>query len=367
MLSFKQFVLVGLTISEIIRERIKSGDGRVQFELTCNATAATCSQVKKVLFVAGECLDNVIKIKKPIVALLNYYDFCHGNATCSSGLVGAASHNDVEMDNEYGNYFYPQALVKQIGTEKMINGHINPYDMHIHLNAGYQFHFIGNVSFSQQQISLVKVVSHEMLHGLGIASFFRVLNRTQNLIMPLYNRDPKGNMRFIQNIFDSRLYIRATDTPLSSIIDKMNTFSSNITNHTALLHTPYIEKIKVLSSLLTTNGSIYFLTNNNNQVDIETGYKDYRPGSSVSHLDGAYYYSKESTMIPTAQNGNGKDSIADYLGWYTAPYGPLALEVLASLGYTLKKPKWGHSLGGLVHRFRQDKARRRKKRQASRH
>ncbi|KAJ9057042.1 hypothetical protein DSO57_1026266 [Entomophthora muscae] len=60
-------------------------------------------------------------------------------------------------------------------------------------------------------------------------------------------------------------------------------------------------------------------------------------------------------MIPSASGRNGLDSISRYIGWYTAPYGPLTLEVLATLGYTMKKPTWGPSLGGIIQLLRQEK------------
>ncbi|KAJ9048168.1 hypothetical protein DSO57_1037739 [Entomophthora muscae] len=68
-------------------------------------------------------------------------------------------------------------------------------------------------------------------------------------------------------------------------------------------------------------------------------------------------------MIANAMYEKGKESLARYIGWYTAPYGPITLEILATLGYTMKKLTWGHSSGGFIQLVRQDYENARKKRQ----
>ncbi|KAJ9072408.1 hypothetical protein DSO57_1027807 [Entomophthora muscae] len=331
-----------------------SGDGNVQFDLVCNTTATMCSQVKKVLFVAGECLNNVIEIKRPIVVSFKYYDFCHGNQTCRSSKLAETHKSIMQLNGTYEDHVYPQALVKQFGPKEIRRGKYSPYDIEISLNADTNFHIVGQVKHTSETIQLLDTVAHEMLHGLGFFSSFQPLG-ADNLAMPSNLISRKKHLIFVKSIFDSRLYIKETNQPLSSIIDKLNSFPRITTNHTTLLKPPYIETIKELTTLLTTKGSIYFLTINNRKVCIETGYTDFVPGSSVSHLDRAYGSTIEHIMIPSASGENGLDSISRYIGWYTAPYGPLTLEVLATLGYTMKQPTWGHSLGGIVQLLRQEK------------
>ncbi|KAJ9064121.1 hypothetical protein DSO57_1033724 [Entomophthora muscae] len=341
----------------MIPERIKSGEGRVQFDFACNATAVECSQVKRVLFTAGECLDNVIVITNPIIVRASYHDFCRGNASCIPGAVGSASPNQIELGGNHKNYSYPQALVKQIGSERMVDGRIREYDIYMNLNSKYKYQMVGKVNFTYEEFSLLGVVAHELLHGLGILSSFYTLDFTQNLVKPSHVTDANGQLRFTENIFDSHLYIRETEKPLSSIIDKLNSLPkiTKPQNESALLYPPYIEPITELSTLLTTPNSIYFLTNDNSKVYIETGLKQYSPGSTLHHLDQSYIVTKDSEMIFYTKRGEGNDSISSYLGWYTAPYGPLTIQILATLGYTLKKPTWGHSLGGIIQLLRQNK------------
>ncbi|KAJ9057041.1 hypothetical protein DSO57_1026265 [Entomophthora muscae] len=88
--------------------------------------------------------------------------------------------------------------------------------------------------------------------------------------MPSNLSSRKKHLIFVETIFDSRLYIKETNQPLSSIINKLNSLPRITTNHTTLLKPPYIETIKELITLLTTKDSIYFLTINNRKVCIET-------------------------------------------------------------------------------------------------
>ncbi|KAJ9072410.1 hypothetical protein DSO57_1027809 [Entomophthora muscae] len=356
MLSFKHSLLVGFACAAF-HQRIKSGGGRVQFDLTCNNTAVVCSQVKRVIFAAGESLDNVIVITNPITVSVNYYNFCDGNEKCSSGAIGVGSLNKIELGGNHKNYSYPQALVKQMGFERMVDGTIEKYDIYISLNSQHKFQMAGKVNFTSEEYSLASVVAHELLHGLGFLCSFGGLDFEQNLVKPHHEIDDNDQLRFTETIFDSHLYIRETEKPLSSIIDRLNSLPkiTKPQNESALLYPPYIEPISELSTLLTTPNSIYFLTNDNSRVYIETGLKQYSPGSTLKHLDQSYFFAKDYTMIQHATRGEGIDSISSYLGWYTAPYGPLTIEVLATLGYTVKKPTWGHSLGGIVQLLRQDK------------
>ncbi|KAJ9063771.1 hypothetical protein DSO57_1027810 [Entomophthora muscae] len=364
MVSFKHLLFLGLSFSQTTPKRIKTGEGRVQFDFVCTISDQTCGQVKNVLIAAGESLDNVIEIKKPIVISVKYYDFCDGNTTCQSSIVGSTHASEMQLGSKYNDYNYPQALVKQLSPREIKSGSYGLYDMEISLNARMKFQMVGKVKHASNEISLLDTVSHEMLHGLGFIAPFMPLSSEQNLILPISKFNRKGCIKFTQSIFGSRLYIQKTNTPLSFFIDKLNTPSSNITNQTAFLKPPYIETIKELSTNLTTDGSIYFLTTNDNRVIMETGYKNYQSGSSIVHLDGAYWNTNESIMIANAMHGKGKESLARYIGWYTAPYGPITLEILATLGYTMKKPTWGHSSGGFIQLVRQDYENARKKRQA---
>ncbi|KAJ9073264.1 hypothetical protein DSO57_1018425 [Entomophthora muscae] len=224
----------------MIPERIKSGGGRVQFDLVFNATAVECSHVKRVLFTAGECLNNVIVIKEKILKHIHYYDFCGGNATCTPRVIGSSSHNEIVLGGRYKDYLYPQALVKQLGTKEIKSGRFHDYDMKIILDAKTKFQIVGQVNFTSENTSLLDLVAHEMLHGLGIGSSFNMLSKSRNLAMPWFVEGFNRTLNFTQNIFNSHLYIRETGEPLSKFLDKLNSLPkiTRPQNHTLLLQPP---------------------------------------------------------------------------------------------------------------------------------
>ncbi|KAJ9057040.1 hypothetical protein DSO57_1026264 [Entomophthora muscae] len=146
MVGFKHLLLIGFSCAGIVHDRLMSGDGSVQFDLVCNTTAAMCSRVKKVLFIAGECLNN----------------------NCWSSLLGQTVHNTMQLNGKYKDRMYPQALVKQLGPKEIKYGNFSLHDMVISLNAEANFHIVGQVKHTSDTISLLDTVAHEITPWAGL-------------------------------------------------------------------------------------------------------------------------------------------------------------------------------------------------------
>ncbi|KAI0233199.1 hypothetical protein L0F63_003546, partial [Massospora cicadina] len=308
-------------------------------------------RVVETVRMVGKILENAIKFESPINVLINYHDFCQKGTNCSYGTLGTrilhnsslgfTSPTHIEVTVGEGTVIYPQSLHRQ---GKHAIKYTDLFDMKIHLNAKGGFLFPHDYGLSDHQVDLIKTILHEMFHGLGFSPSLMVY---KGHVTPYPYSDQKPIHpcdTFPPSVFVNHMYAAKTDQPISHLINKLNKeFKANCTatweNYGIPLQPNFSALTRAahhLTKLSTTDKAIYFKTFRNDTLYLETSSQPFAPASSLSHSDNSYVKTIEHMMTSTTGEYHQDFShLTLNPTWITAPIGPITLDVMATLGYSL--------------------------------
>ncbi|KAJ9075677.1 hypothetical protein DSO57_1033662 [Entomophthora muscae] len=321
-------------------------EGKFKVHLTCAREDLSCDGFKKSIKHVAKFFENALSLKKEISVAVNFYPF-----SAESGISKSLAITDVESALSKNNpcFFIPRALCKQIDT----CSNEDEIDFTVTINQNKRFYFASDFGENQDGYSAIDTLAHEFVHGMGFSDCFTSGSCNANIV-PLFQTGP-GNSKdtakieFIANSFVSHIHT-SKGKKLISYIDKMNDKKEmplkDATCEIARLTKYHLDILKDVEGLATTRGELYFKTLYGNKVFLRTD-EEYNPGASLAHLDNLYKGTRETLMTADAGHSEGVHELKDDK-WLTSPFGPLTLEVLATLGYQINpKPLYENSLQGL--------------------
>ncbi|KAJ9051519.1 hypothetical protein DSO57_1003870 [Entomophthora muscae] len=256
---------------------------------------------------------------------------------------------------------YPQALHKQkFGNKKM---NLKTDDMVIKFDAHFNFYFPMDYHKDQSPcgFDFMKILTHEVLHGLGVYSSLKELN--PHLISPqqairnikarnvtVYEND------FLITLFDRNVVAGKTNLSFVSFAKQLRDFGPIVTDDNQdleliIYNYPHHRVLKGLYEA--SKNQLYFRTLTNQKVPlVPSSFFSFKP---PSHLDeSTYANTKDESMVAGSFSGTGLHELFNRdERWTTSPFGPAALEILATLGYKLNpNPSYEDSLQSFYAQYR---------------
>ena len=358
----------------------------IDFQCTLK-DVSQCEKAHNAYKSAANILSKVIRFKRPIKVKAVYSSFCDSQSECNSGTLGQATApayyilKDIDPD-----FWYPQALAKQI-TDKEYQW--VEHDVYAQFNADndvglpkginkfwfredgkkihpkqYDFEYV-YVPFlvTKHRVSSFSCL-HELLHGLGILSFWQVISPSsvKGLVVTgnkelepalspmLLLRDsatqPEKDEPLVSGvslpfIFDKFIYESKTG---GRIIDPFLKSYKSLTNYHAF-HSKWVsyfvdnkayDEGKRLYKLSTEKSSLVFrfpFKNRTEDVTLETTYSPFKSGSSLSHIDRERYLDTEEFLM-RSEAEPGK-TLAQLTPKDLFPIGDKTRKMLKAMGYNV--------------------------------
>jgi hypothetical protein len=351
-----------------------------------------CQKARRAYKSAAKLLSSVIKFKRPIKVKAIYTSFCEEHKECNPGTLGQAtspSYFNLREPDTDSEFWYPQALAKQISTREL---QWNDHDIIAQFNADvdkenqiprgmskfwfsddknkihprqYDFEYV-YVSLSLPSFPNLLSVLHELLHGLGILSFWNVFNpgeyfsdnpqhntrnydAYENALSPmlLFREAPRSNeIRGISLpfIFDKFIYEKRTNTRIvDTYLTQFKSLNLNCSyaqwTKSFLQNRAYNEGRRLYKLSMTKNSLVFRFPedgksmNKTGELFVETSYEPFKAGSSLSHFDKqTYANTEEFLMRPEAEPGKSLKQITPK-GLF--PIGVKTRKMLRALGYNV--------------------------------
>lgn len=335
-----------------------------------------CDKAHKSYDIVFDLLSDLLVLKRSIVVDASYSYFCQGDSpapscdTANLGLASSASHWLLTEPGLNPTTAYPQALAKQLSTVEYnwapadiiakFNGDKLP-------NGASRFWFEGDGKMKQDQYDFTYVVMHEVLHGLGILSYFGTYVPDEQVVIPLSTMNENKFATELPFLFDSMVYEKNGKRNLR---DYYNEFKRNsVDGLESYRKSEAYENAKTLYRLSTesgleirlprmsqrvmhrfTNASIEYSERDDESVIVlHTCEFPFKPATSISHLDQATYdNTEEFLMRPTATRGKTLKSLTKKDGF---PVGKKTIRLLSAMGYEITSQplkKYGNNSRGKV-------------------
>ncbi|CAG8656326.1 4934_t:CDS:2, partial [Cetraspora pellucida] len=294
--------------------------------LTCNANDTICNKVKIAFDTAAQIISSTFILNSRISLNASFNSFCNGVPNCPNAIVlglAAPSSWILMQDDDNTQRLYPQALVKQF--QFPTHPDYTNYDIFAMFNSDIQYWFASDPPIRPDQYDFLYVMLHELFHGLGFGSSWEeylpgvvtpmpAINPLSSTKIDLYSSDPHSNdkVKFYEWAFDKHMiFINGTKT--SSLTVQLNKFFSGRSGTLADFENNFDKSnqyslAKNMYSISQTSKSLAFMprgsTNPSDSLILETSFRPFRQGSSISHVD-ASTYTNTSDFLMRAQAKNG--------------------------------------------------------------
>ena len=341
----------------------KEGGPAFRFSFNCSGVApATCEMAKKGFEDAGALIANSLRITRTIQVLATFRSFCTGVVNCNLadtlGQASAAAYFPARVSGSQEPFrFYPQALVKQLPTDKELV--MNQYDINAEFNADFNFYFSGSGKPIQpNQPDFTFIVAHELTHGLGFDSgyvdyglVYKDFTNDHYMAPLVFSNGPSlasSKVSFFEplNVFDGYLINSETKSSLDDIAKQITSFQ----NPGALLK-DFISQFQSSNGPVNAAKAVYALATRgprsisfktkNGVVPMYTPNR-FEVGSTLVHLDyDTNWQTPDFLMIPAVRNLTGKTvddiikSNTNNQGLGGGIYGPNTRAIMNTLGWSL--------------------------------
>ncbi|KAJ9069688.1 hypothetical protein DSO57_1015961 [Entomophthora muscae] len=251
-----------------------------------------CKDVMHTFYLITRFLENALILKGQINVSAKYLWTLDGMPWKSTKTLGFVSPRSYLVDQVNGGYFYPSAVLRQLGDKSIDKDSV---DMTISINPNVNFYFPSMFGQSQEsnQIGAIDVIAHELLHGTGFATFFRSeANSNISPVIQVLNPGQYGRskMNFDISIFEKFIYTQEGDS-VASLVEQMG-LCGTVQNPSArdgkkLLSNCHLYLTKKIEMFATKPGGLVFRTKDED-IYLETSEDPLVKGTSISHLELGY-------------------------------------------------------------------------------
>ena len=347
------------------RFKRSSDSGRFIFDVVCgNIGNDSCNKAQQEANEVAARLEQVLVLNKSIKMQINFVSFCL--TSCSNDTIARTGPTTYFALRDKPTVLYPQSLVKQLATNQDALS-FSKYDAVINFNSdfskgGFRFYFESyDSSTHYSRYSFKFIVSHELMHGLGlVTSFDEYIDMSQNrpqqlqasvaqyqvpstshLLSPspnlniLKKRDavfqPKSSVasssafQFL-NVFDTFLVDVRTNSRLN------DTFMTYFYTSKSPLPILTLYHASSLYNASTIRYAIQFDTGTET-FPMDTSFSEFSSGSTMSHVDNSL---GEGALDEMMWSMAGHTRTTDLNGGRMSPLGYYQLRILETMGYKLK-------------------------------
>ena len=291
-----------------------TADEPFRVTMSCSGVSdQSCGYAKASIEAALGKIGQAFRFRKTVTVNAKFRSFCKGESsdTCSLfNVLGMAAPSALLLAKREGDdtsFWYPQGLVKQFVTTKTID--YAPYDVVAEFNADYPFYYPSNPAsvMSSKQFDFEYIAAHELLHGLGFTTLWRLYDSnlspqiTKKMFIPVLKCTDGNTVATLKcedwfglTVYDKYLYDKSTNTPL---MDHAKTFfqrslkGMTYNGVTSMMYGDSNLYTRMQSALnAATSGSQLYFKNQNTSVQLYAPAK-YAPSSSVAHVDTSTYQS----------------------------------------------------------------------------
>ncbi|CAG8642213.1 6576_t:CDS:2 [Paraglomus brasilianum] len=197
---------------------------------------------------------------------------------------------------------YPQILAKiadKTGSLPYVS-----HDIIASFNSKFDFFLPGDASIGPTQDDLVATITHEFVHGLGFASFWRpwMANTVTPLITHAEDVFPK-TVTIRETIFDAFFARMADGQRLSNFTDALQvaiegtTYNSQAELDNAITAAAANIKLPTTVDFVTPKAIGFWPKGAQDAILIETSFPEFRNGSTGSHVDKETYQNTENWLM----------------------------------------------------------------------
>ncbi|KAJ9078694.1 hypothetical protein DSO57_1003965 [Entomophthora muscae] len=330
-----------------------SDGGKFNVTLTCETMDSNCRGIKHTFKLVTGFIENALLLKEQININAMYLWTIDGKPWESNSTAGYGSSSDYLDNHEGALYNYASAILKQRGV---FNKHPRLDDIKMYINPATNFYFPSMFGKKQtsRQIGAIDVIGHELIHGMGFASFIDKEADNSNLSPAIgvkeSRKDGYVEMDFSVGVFDKFMYTEE-DESIAQLIKKMNQENQVLRKYvdrSITLAPRHLKTMKKIETYATKPMGLYFKLGTE-KVYLETRSNTFGHEASLSHLDSSYRTTDDMLMTRTSRVGHGVHERASNPSWPTSPFGSRTLGILETIGYRLNKnPSFEKSLGGFM-------------------
>jgi hypothetical protein len=317
--------------------------------ITCDpaVSASNCALAKKALENCGARIAAVLTISHPIIVNALFKPFCgKTEPTCSLGsrLGSAISASAFAVDDGTQLLMYPQALIKQLQTDKQLE--YSSGDIIAEFNSDQPFFFRENGADrpTSAQYDFEFVASHEMTHGLGFKTGFldysKVFNRPVKYLAPLIagllDESSTLSTKFSTlqpiDIFDS-FVVGSAGEKMKDLGKTIESFPKQSKNLNDMIVGYEASESPFTASKKAYQVAIKPTTFKANDVDVKLfSPSSYAQGSSGSHVIESSISTDDFLMVPSLSNGVYLDDVMKNLNT-SVIYGRGIKAVMEKIGW----------------------------------
>ena len=299
------------------------------FKVTMTCTGVTnlaCAYAKASIEAALSKISKAFDFRKQVSVNAKFRSFCAGRPSgCDlNNVLGQASPASLYLANRVGeqtSVWYPQGLVKQLITTRIVQ--FDEYDIFAEFNSDAPFYYPSNPNsaMTKKQYDFEYIAAHELLHGLGFISFWRMYNSdlnpqiTKPVFMPPVKctaapniMDSRCESWFGLSVFDKFLYDSQTNASMFEMGKSITKYT--VRNITFGKLTEAMSKVSSLSipmnsalKLVTSESKLVFQDGNGTVIKLYAP-AEFKPSSSISHVDTDTY--KASSDFLMAHDASSK-------------------------------------------------------------
>ncbi|KXN64895.1 hypothetical protein CONCODRAFT_153755 [Conidiobolus coronatus NRRL 28638] len=255
------------------------------------------------------------------------------------------------MENKDGReIYYHGALYKQLADSSELSKFtIESIDFVLYFNSDLVYWFEGDGNIEANQPNFLLVAANELIKGLGAYvsivgyGYDGLFFSPGHQIILGDSAEIVKNIGFDRYILDSLLVTTSDNKSINSLLDPYFDFESGIMTLPFkdlipyLKNTTLIEASKKIEKLATTPDSLAIKLPSGNSLVLETSVQPYDRSRSIRFIsESKYLHTKEALLTSKVIYGEEPLPQGKPEDWPTYPYGPLLIETLELMGYTLK-------------------------------
>lgn len=327
---------------------------------TCEGSRASCRRVTNALLTVGDDLSRLLALKHPLlvrVQLMSTYQSRRDGGTELRLASGASTREIVLCDDDDIARLYPQAAVKQ--WDLPVPPDFLQQDVHLMLNMQAPFAFRSD-QMTPDRYDLRYVVLHELLHGLGFTSAWRVYNSngashgagprvTPRWFIERLPNDDVVMRGLFENEYDRFLRHKTINMWEFGAMEQHEFPSgphlSEYEMEEAFAHSFAANISSIVGAFCERPGTVRMYDPADPSVslfDAETGLHPFRSGSSLSHVSATGADANKTSLdFLMRYDLHPGASLASQMAQVEAdmPVGPGIRRLLTALGYRVREPQ----------------------------
>ncbi|KXN65387.1 hypothetical protein CONCODRAFT_169458 [Conidiobolus coronatus NRRL 28638] len=332
------------------------------FNITLSCSGSICPKVSETLNKLTKTISIFIQVKNQIniftyfISNCEEYKECDKNDKNNIGMFSFATPAGYRSYKSKGgdDINYPSSLFKQVAEpSELEDRHLSSKDINLRFNSDLNYWFEGEGTKEVNQINFFNLAANLLIRGLGVSISIGGYRKNEDSELMFYPKilhnleDDNGvvktnSFKFYRLLLDSLIVTASDGKSIKKLIDPFIKYTSNQTMPeedvpSYLRKTSLAETSNKIEKLATTPDSLVIKLPSGKSLVLETSVQPYDFYRSLRFIsERKYLHTKEALLTSKVFYGEEPLPQRKAEDWPTYPYGPLLIETLELMGYTLK-------------------------------